>query len=319
MFTTIACSQNSDDSPRVAQVPENIPFQKPTPGPMLTEEQAKIIKKKFKDRQMMILPPGELVFNPDQLSAEERARKEKELKLRDRNSYDMLMEVRSDCVTQMPPIAVSSSLPKNPDGTYNGENIKAGDFVKSTGSASISGGNCLANLNTNFNASFDVINFDREKRRLDLGSNASGSLGFELLDTKYQQLLNLKKLLVQTGLSGTMIAMDASQKTYVTTDLQIDYITSDSVVKASGVYKVLVSSRKSENQNLTKSDTVVSLKLNIDNDEIRIDVRSIGNETGEPNTEIYINGNLTSEQELADLFGENSPELISKSLSKSFM
>lgn len=160
---------------------------------------------------------------------------------------------------------------------------------------------------------------DNEKQRRESLINADGSVKLELLDTKYQQLLNLKKLVVQSGFKGNMIAMSPNQRIYITSDLNLEYVSLDSVVKATAVLRNLASSNYEENSSNDKSETVFSMRLNIDNDEIRIDVRTIDNGPSEPQSEVYINGNLTSEKEMTDLFGENNPALVSRTLMKSFL
>jgi len=315
---TAACSENKSNSNPVPAVPERLEFSKPQQGNKLTKAQIEEIKSTFSNKQTMVLPPGDLVYIPKGMTVKERQKKEAELALQDSNSYQLLKLIQSNCNKGRPTTTFEASFPSN--GNTNMNNLRSNDRMSYSSSASLTEkSSCPVDLNTaaDTRLKLDDINQSAKTATLSLGLQFNGK-GL-MLNPTYAQLLGARGLLMQTSLSGLASRLDTTGKALLNFSLSGSYYGLSTEIPYTMTYQILsraknvteVKNPETEEVSLEStpegSEAVISTELKMSNFTARIDVHQLINSESKSTSEIYVNGNLMSQKEFDDLFGNKNP------------
>lgn len=313
-----ACSDSKDSAPAIPTVPENLGFQKPVPGKKLTREQLLEVQSMFADKPMMKLPPGELIFDRE-MDSYEKYQQEQSLRYSDPMSYSMLKDIQDNCAVQDPQESFNTSLPQNPDGSLNGDNLKAGDFVNINVVAGIKSGNrnCPANLSLSAGANAKLHKFDAQKQEMTVSAEAGFKGNGQILKPAYSNLLKSKGLIVDTNMSGVTAVMENKSDVVVRFRLAGSYHSLQTTIPYDSNVAFLVKGAtlsQEEDYDAPETGTVEWLMktvIKFPKFEVNVEVHAQGkNGAGEMDKmEFYVNGHFMTQEEMERLFGQDNNAL----------
>lgn len=312
LLTLAACTQESKNIPQEQSslVPPSIGFQKPVAGASLTQDQISEIKKTFTGQPMMTLPPGDLVFPSADANPETIRHQEDQLRYQDPNAYALMLDVRKNCGKGHPSLNADATFPMDRvDATNAIDVLQKGDRISYGGKAGlVDNSNCPLDLGGSFNMKAEVKDTDRAARTGAVSAGLGGKLKFVMKNQKYAQLLNSRGMIVDTNLSGVVVAReqqtDGQGKALVTFNLSGSYLSLKADIPYNVQFKVLASNPGDEEP---KVETVYTATLKYP----KFSASLVGHETRVNNqvvsTELYLNGRAVSPEELQKIFGDNVP------------
>lgn len=320
----IGC-QNNDASTKTesrVKIPTTLGFQKPSPGKALTKAEASEIKEAFNVKSMMILPPGELVFPDKNMSKEERIVKEEELRQKDQNAYDLLKEAQGSCFKGHPTVKFEATFPTDSvDATNAVDVLQAGDKSVVSGNMAIVGNDCPVNLSSSGGMGVEVKDANRRDKELAASAGIDGKLTAVMKNSKYAKLLGLRGVIVNTNLSGVAIRREtelAEDSKAVKNNILAGYTLSGSYLALDKdiPYNASVRALLRNAGNQSAGQLEVEIKTDLTFPKFKASLVAHGLTSvdgGEAVYDIYLNGVKMTEQELADLFGTNTPGINSQS------
>ena len=310
-----ACSKNDNKQDPGSQnqniVPAKLNFSRPAPGPGLTKDQVLILKKTLKVDQKMILPPGELIFPDKSMSPAELAKRENDLLKKDKNSYDLLQEVRGTCQKGHPTLQFDATFPTD---EVSENTLMAGDRLSYSGSAGIGGSNCAVETSAGFGMGAEVKDKNDAEKSITVGSGIGAKAKFAMKNPKFAQLLGARGMIVDSSISGLAIRRDVSSNkqdrflikfqvsgSFLSLTQDIPYLEEIEALSE------IVNSQ--QGKPVQEANTEVSAKIKIQIREFTAELVAHTQQVGETVTlkEFYLNGKQMTENELTDLFGNNFP------------
>ncbi len=303
-----ACAKKDDGAPAAAPgVPKTLAFSKPTPGEKLTRDQAQQIRIAFSNKPSMILPPGELIFVPKEMTPAMQARQEAELRSKDSNSYDLLKQIQANCVKSRPTVHAETTLPA--DGQDAKNSFKAGDYMSVNLTGGLSGTACAVDALGAIGYSARVD----DRNTGDDTAKASGAFTSDIKavmkDQRFAKLLGSRGLLVQNNLSGLVVMRQVSAdkpvaNMLIQTNLTGSYLSLEKDIPFSSTIQIL------SNEN-GGSESVMSFKINMTSFSFGLDIHTAqASVNAIPTQEMYLNGYPTTQAEINALFGSNSPAQV---------
>lgn len=313
----IGCGKDkAKDTTEAPFVPNQLSFSKPTASQKLTKDQVAEAKILLSTNSKIILPPADLVFATNKMSAEELKQKEESIKTRDSESYQLLKDIQANCQIERPTTKIDASFPTT--GDHSLENLRSDDHYLVESIAGVKGDKCPVKYNVAFSASAKANEVNQTAKKL----KASGSMAYKtqafMVAPKYQTLLNSRGIVVDSNISGLALKQDASNKMMMKFDLSGTYYTLNKEVPYSANVQVLADGNDSnKNSNV---ETIINMKLTTPNFPISVDIHT---KTSSDNKtlleEYYVNGNQMNKEEFDALFGRENPAMSSsKSLVKMY-
>lgn len=316
LFVLSACGRNEskNDQPAPPSIPDTLGFSKPAVGAQLTQAQALEVKEAFSKKEMMVLPPGELIF--PRKDDRELAKKEKDFSKESPAGYEMLREIRSLCSKTRPTSNLEAQSPTNGDTSY--ENLRTGDkFSFRSFLGALSGESCPvdATLDAGLGVSVDQIDQAQKTGAFRVNSVVKGKA--ISMNPKYSQLLQKRGMLVDSTLTGLASKMDTQGKLLVTYNLAGTYYSLEHDIPYS--MKVQILSRGNEKNETSGTEIVPSysevvLTTNLNMPKFSVEVVShIVSDGASSKSEIFVNGHPMSQAEFDGLFGNQNPAANSQS------
>lgn len=306
-----ACThKNNDQAPIVNPniVPQSISFSKPLVGPELTKEQVDQVKKEFKVKSTMILPPGELVFPDKSMSAGELKKREDELRQKDANSFALLMDMRSGCRKGHPTMKFDATFPT--DEVTDESQLLVGDKVEGSGSAGLVGSNCPVDYSGGMGIAAEVTDKNEQQKEVTARAGESFKLTAVMKNSEYAKLLGMRGMIVDASISGLAIRRDVVANKYdralFTFNMSGSYLSLNSDIPYSVEVKALVEGNVKPPTN-TKLELVADMKLQFPGFFVDLVVHQVSQDQLIVSQEYYLNGHPKTEAELRDLFGQNIP------------
>jgi hypothetical protein len=303
-----ACSKKDDNKVNASpEIPNALSFSKPAPGVKLTLQQAAQIKKAFASKPSMILPPGELIFTPKDMTPELKAQKEQELKEKDQNSYELLKMVQTDCVKDRPTSHIEATFPI--DGDDAKRNLRAGDYASMSGAAGLAGAKCPVDTvaTTGMGARIEERNIDADSGKASV--NLTQSLKAVMKNARFAELLGARGMIVQSSISALMVSREVSKekpsgRAMIQMNLGGSYLSLTQDIPFSASYQALINEKGG-------NEVVVSAHIQMKDFAFDLDVHgSQLSENRPPVSEAYLNGYPVTQKDLDDLFGKNSPSEV---------
>lgn len=317
-----ACTKSSDNSgPQTPLVPTSLQFQKPAPGPELTQAQVAEMKATLKSNSTMILPPGDLVFPDKNMSPNERAQKEQALKQQDPNAYALMLEARENCGIVHPNLKISATFPTEQVTAENAFDIlQKGDHMSFSAASGIANRrNCPVDAGVSYGVGAEVNDINSQERAGTASASLGSKLKFVMKNPKYAQLLGARGIIVDSTVSGVAAQREVngkSQSGLVTYSLSGSYLS----LKADIPYNVDVKMLGRGNDKGESSGEVVftaTLKYPTFTATLVGHVSGSGEQSTK---EMFLNGRPVSDQELAQIFGEQLPgQETQKTLKKALL
>lgn len=301
-----ACQPARDaESKSPSEVPTTLSFSKPTPGAKLSREQLNQIQNAFAAKPAMILPPGELIFKPKEVTAEQQLIKEQELKRQDQNSYDLLKQIQSGCTKDRPTFHMEATFPIDGDEAKN--NLRAGDYVNYSASAGLAGSVCPVEASAS--SDFGIRVEDRNKSDDSGKASASSNSSVKALikDVRYANLLGSRGLIVQSSLSGLAVIREVSKdqpsgRAMIEFTLGGSYLSLTQDIPFSMSMKIL-----SHSSGTTESVSNVVIQMKDFSFHLITYATQSKSQTVQ---ETYLNGYPLTQEELKGLFGKSGPDQI---------
>lgn len=303
-------SNSNNNKDQSVVIPQNLGFQKPAAGAELTKDQAAEIKRTFKGKPMMTLPPGELVFPDKNTPAYERIEKERILQAEDPNAYALLMETRNNCAKGHPSLHFDATFPAEQVTSENAFDVlQKGDRLSYSGDAGLTGSNaCPVELSMGTGMAADVKDVDRNERSGSASANIGGKFKFVMKNQKYANLLNSRGIIVDTNISGLMVHREITKGSKDNALLSYTLSGSYLSLKADIPYSIdvkMLGSGVTEGD--SRAEVVASVTLKYPTFAANLVVHTITENGQQISAEAYLNGRPVSNEELNNLFGENVP------------
>lgn len=291
------------ETPAAPFVPKNLAFVKPAAGDKLTQSQIQEIRNTFNVKSMMILPPGELIFPSSNISQEEIEKKETELALKDKNSYDLLKLIQGGCEKGRPTGTIDASFPL--DGNFAIENLRVNDRFNFSESGSLFGSSCPVDISLAAGLGARVDQVDPAAKSATASASSTAKIKAMMLEPKYAELLKVRGILVDSSLSGVGIKQESSNNLLVNYNLTGSYYSLTTQIP----YSAQVQFLSHKEAVVEAQEAIISTQLTFSNFIARIDyhARGFANPQNIILEEIYVNGYLLTRQEFDELFGNNNP------------
>ena len=304
VLTIMACSRpgvGSNTDPNA--LPDTLKWKNPAAGAALTKDQAQSIKDTFKSRQMMILPPGELVFpnkNEDQSSL---LQQEQQLKVTDPNSYLMLKDIQQNCGQDRPTGNFDATVPL--EGIKGVEDLRTGDRADYGLSAGLNGGQCPVGFAGSTASGLKVEDANPAIPQARISGSSSLNTTLKIANSNYAQLLGARGIIINSTLTGLAVTKNNSGKGLLKYNLSGTMMTSTVDVPYKMTAQLI--SKRADGAAIASGEFVGSLTLNMPTFTATLDIHVTQDDTGKQKEDLFINGSLMTEQQISDLFGENTP------------
>ena len=300
-------NKNSESLKNDNNVPTKLDFQKPAVGPDLTLDQVKLIKKEFTIKSMMILPPGELIFPDKNASQSELARKEQTLARTDRNSYDLLIEMRAGCKKSHPNVSFDATFPLEQNVTQ--ADLLVGDKLNAQMTAGLTGSSCPVDYSGGVAGNAEVVLKDDAEKSISAKASEGGKITAVMKNPKYAQLLGARGMIVDTSISGLGIKKDIvmgqSDRGLITYNLNGTYLSLNADIPYSAKVKALIATETLNKEN-TSIEVVFDLTLKMTDFNVNLMAQRLMQGQKILSSVYYLNGHEKTEAELKELFGEKA-------------
>ncbi len=313
-----ACSENkSGESRGTTQVPEALAFNKPVVGQKLTRAQVKEIAAAFSNKPKMMVPPGELIFKPKEMTLAEYKRRESQLLEMDSNSYSFLQAINGNCNKGRPTSSVEATYPT--DGDVKVENLRTNDRLSMSSRVLISEKSaCPVNVDGQATLGAKIEDIDHAANRATMSANMGMNINLRSLDDRYSQLLDNRGLILQTTISGLATVADTKGRAMVSFALNGSFFSLTEEIPVSMTMQFLnrlkkvVSTKDHEYEN-DGIETIMSSLVKMKTFEAKIDIHQFVDANGRTvSEEVYVNGHQMTKQELENLFGNTNPMISAK-------
>lgn len=319
-----SCQKNSDDKKQdfEQKIPETLTFSVPVQGEKVREEDINSMRTYFKKPQMAAIP-GELINPSENISAEELAYKEEQLKKEDINAYHLLLDIRSGC---------QETPPKQENGGtgYFNNTAKAnmpaeGDSWYSLFQYQMTGSSCPMNIDAGGRADAILEKVDIVKEQVSspygsyekiksatVGQNmsASGKVQFLMKNEKYAQLLGMRGVVVDSNMSGLSISKSkvgsSTSKSHVKFSVAGSYIALAGELPYKTEVEVLIQTADGKT---SSTEMIASATFPVKNKTATLMVYSVIKDNVTIKKAAYLNGYPMTEAELEKVFGNQAPGL----------
>lgn len=305
----VGCGKEKEKSTNTNPlVPDSLTFTKPSPGQKLTKEQIRETTAALKPNNKFIIPPSELIFASNKLTAQQIQQKEESIKNRDPHGYALLKDIQANCEVSRPTTNINASFPTT--GNLAIENLRTGDHLHIDSNAELFGSNCPVKYESGISFKANANEVDPSNKKLNLSSSGSLKTQALMVSPKYQSILNSRGVIVDSNMSGLAIKQDTHSKMLFTFNLSGTYFSLKSDIPYSAKVQVLASD-KSAGIN-TYTEMIVEMNLVMPAFTIDIDVYiKSGKDDQKPIEEYFVNGHQMSRQEFDALFGKENPAISS--------
>lgn len=226
----VACAQEkpevSDKIKSPTKIPTSLNFVSQKPGVPLSEAQKKILQETFSQKNLHMLPPGDLLFPDVKTTDQEIAAKEEALKLQDETSYKLYKSIQANCEQRRPTIHTDATFPTN--GVKGFENLQLNDHVNVNFEAGISNkssNNCPVDFSLGSNLSASVKELDSKNPANGKAAGKGNLVGsFRINNKDFQTLFGSRGLLVNSNLTGLTMSQDTLGNSLVKMVLNGSYL-----------------------------------------------------------------------------------------------
>lgn len=263
--------------------------------PELTKEQVRSIKARFTSKAQIQMPPMDLVFDYKKMDPYLREARENEIKMRDKNEYDLMIEMRQLCKQSHYEAKSEAVIPPRV------EEVERGDRMSTKLSAGVTNDRCpvIGSANVDYSISADRV----EQNEIEGSANMKTGAGITVQSERFARLLNGRGILVNFEVGGAAIA--ARQENAKPRQALISY-------GINGQYTGLdyVAPFKQKITGLLKQDAKIQalLNLQVTFPEAKINIAVLAE--GKANSEFkvikaFLNGRETDINNIVDLIGNS--------------
>ncbi len=295
-------------------IPQSLKFEAPPAGAELTQDQISEIKKEFSVKSTMILPPGALFFPDKKLTQNEINRMENELKAKDLNSYELLLETKNNCKQSQNQIKYEATFPTDKPIDIN--QLTISDKIEASVSAAIAGDNCPIAYTGGLSLSGNVTDKNDQTKELAVKAGYNIKVSAVMKNPKYAELLGLRGMVVDASISGLAAKKELVSgnlvRLLISFKLSGSYLSLKSDIPYSAEVKVL-----GESNSLDTTQNSFEIVANLDLKMKGFDTNLIFHQVMKNNIVIskvvYVNGHVKTDEQLKALFGKNIPNPIAQS------
>lgn len=314
----IACgkSETSKATDPATRIPEKLAFQAPTPqgSPVdqkaLSDELASVFSS-----SKASLPPSQLIFKKDKLTASEKKKLESELSAKDPVGMKLLGDLRSsNC--QVQDLVETRTPPLPPGESSVGFKNKQGDRVLTTSKAGIVGSACPVQFDFGLSNTSYYEEFDEQTGKFSLTGATDASIKARVIPREYQTWLKTRGLAADFKLNALLVMRENDKKQQVTKTLatgsfSASYLTLSSELKATSsgqiLSKVIAAGTRNERQ---ESESIITSEIVTPSGKqvTVVQHQLVANDKVVQN-DVYINGHKQTAEQQKNIFGQNSPGL----------
>ncbi len=241
----IACAQEkpvvSDKIKAPTKIPSSLNFVSQKPGIALSEAQKKVLQDTFSQKNLHILPPGDLLFPDAKATDQEIAAKEEALKLKDETSYKLYKSIKANCEQKRPTKHIDATFPISgetsldsfqisfPTADVKGfENLQLNDHLTMKFEAGISdksSNTCPVDFSLGYNVSATVKEIDSKIPANGKATGKGNLVGsFRINNKDFQTLFGSRGLLMNSNLTGLTVQKDTTGNSLVKMVLNGSYL-----------------------------------------------------------------------------------------------
>ncbi len=226
----VACAQEkpevSDKIKSPTKIPTSLNFVSQKPGVALSDAQKKILQETFSQKNLHIMPPGDLLFPNVNATDQEIAAKEEALKLQDETSYKLYKSIKANCEQKAPTKHTDSVLPTN--GIKGFENLQLNHHVTENFEAGISNKSstaCPVDFSIGYNVSASVKELDSKNPANGKAAGKGNLVGsFRINNKDFQTLFGSRGLLINSNMTGLTMSQDTIGNSLVKMVLNGSYL-----------------------------------------------------------------------------------------------